>query len=179
MPDLDPFDWLFIALGLLVFLRVLWILKNSTSNLMPEQLPDIVRDTVKETLPGFHMESGSSVMDRKFIIKGNYRDRRGRVEVELDRKGEVEEFEYEEIQESLSSSHFTSCDSSVVPAAVNQTVEEMLGAGYKDFEPYGTSKGKMNGEACFKVKGRLSGWKWEFEVLENGRLIELEKERER
>ena len=176
---MEPFHWVFLAIGAFLIFRVLFGLKKSAANLSPNQLPEKVLTAARETLAEFQMESASSIMGRKFVIRGTYRGNPGKMDVELGRDGEVDEVEYDEILQSGSSKFLTGCELSEIPDIVRRTIQEVLGEDHVNFQPYRASKGKVNGEGCYKVKGRLPGWKWEFEVLESGRLIELERDRSR
>ena len=176
MGNLDPMHWVFIGIGALLVLRVLSGLKQPAHNLLPNQLPEPIRQEVEGSFPGFVMESGRSIRDRKFVIKGTYLGRTGRVEVELDRNGVIREFEYEELSGNFSSKSYIACGSTQIPETVHQLAADLLGDQAGRFELHDTMRGKANGEKAYKLKGRTPGLTWEFQVTETGRLIEFERE---
>lgn len=69
------------------------------------------------------------------------------------------------------------CELTDFPPVVLDHIQQLMSSESDLYQPYRVRRGKLRGETVFKTKGHTPGRKWEFEVMESGRLVELEKER--
>ena len=66
-----------------------------------------------------------------------------------------------------------------LPPGVVAQVERVLGPDAAVFDWRSIKGGTIGEEGNFEVEGTSGEWKWEVELTESGRLLEVEKERRR
>ncbi len=180
MPPLEPSHWIILGAVALMLLSIVRRVLNPPKPLQWLEVPAPVRQAVESSLPGFSPLS-QQVFEggRKYKIDGSYRGHTGRVEVEMGAQGEVKEIEYDENPGSKLTTGLEDCELTDFPPVVLDHIQQLMGSESDQYQPYRVRRGKLRGETVFKTKGHTPDWKWEFEVMESGRLAELEKERHR
>ena len=180
MESLEPSHWLLIVFGLLILVSIIRRVLNPPKVVSWAEVPEAIREAAGSALPGFAAESTRHDPHMgKYVMSGSYRGNQGRLEVECNRRGEISEIEFESLGNRSGIFSGESCGISEVPPIVLEHVHGLLGTEASQLQTHRISTGKINGEPVFKVKGRTPNWKWEFEILADGRLIEMEKEKPR
>ena len=142
------------------------------------EVPERLRVIFEASLPGMEVSEVTCWTLRrevKYKLRGNYRGRPARAEIECDGDGVLEEIEFDAL-EKTGSPCLALCEWEALPAPVQEHVGVLIGSQEEgEFEPSMILRGGSDDSACFKIKGRTSSWRWEFEMLGDGTLLELEK----
>lgn len=168
--------WLGIGIAALVVFGVITNFLKRPKPIGWAEVPLEIRTAFESTLRGFIIkEVLHHAAEREYMIKGSYRGRDGKAEIDMDRSGGISDIEYDDLAAG-SVRKIGLCEISSVPAEVIAHMDELLGDEKSSFQLKRVFNASCNGEAAYDIKGYTANWEWEFEFLESGVLLDLEKE---
>ncbi len=148
---------------------------NPYEELPYEGLPEPVRSELDRIVPGFKSRTARITKKRDQVrVEGELDGETLRVEADLDRAGGLVELE---VERELGSYQRSRIDDAELPEFVIREMERVLGVDLPRFERRVALGTKRADVPHYVVKGDAGDWKWEIAVGEDGRLLEVEKER--
>jgi hypothetical protein len=150
--------------------------RNPYGEIAYSELDAALRAEIERIVPDFQPGTVRITKHRDEVrIAGQVRSESARVEAELDAQGALVELEFDLAGGSLQREVVSGEPS----GAVSAEIDRVLGDARSQFERRVMSRGTAGGEAAYQVKGTAAGWKWEIEVSDSGRLLEVEMEKRR
>jgi hypothetical protein len=135
-----------------------------------------LRAEIERIVPDFQPGTVRITKHRDEVrIAGQVGSESARIEADFDGQGALVELEFDLAGGSRQREVF----SGEPPAPVSAEIDRVLGDARSGFERRVMTRGTAKGEAVYQVKGTTAGWKWEVEVSESGRLLEVEMEKRR
>ena len=167
----------FIFIALTGLYSIIGNTRNPPMLIESAELPTDVRQFILKFFPNFAASEIKRIpMQREYKIIGLNEGQACRLEIDRNSKEVITELEYR----NLDLGHFKGegiGKFSKLPDPVIQTLKSfMTEEQFAAFNPRIITTGKANHVAGYSMEGRNSGISWEFEILEDGQLVELEIE---
>ncbi|MEP4077066.1 hypothetical protein [Haloferula sp.] len=171
---MDPIYWFVGFIVVMILIGVIQNIINPPHDLKWEEVPAAVREAVSGTFADFEVSKVRYIpVARKYKMHGDYRGRDVEVEVEGNKNGSIREIELEDLKQGQMT-RLAPIGFEELPSAVTEHLSTLVGPDFASLQTHRLSKGIVNGEPAYKIKGHTGNSKWEFEIYENGQLIEVE-----
>ncbi|NNC89139.1 MAG: hypothetical protein HKN82_11830 [Akkermansiaceae bacterium] len=173
---MEPLHWILLLFGVLVAIAVIRNIRNPPRQIEWSDVPGELRNALRDSLAGFEVQTVTHVpVAMKYKLRGTYRGREGRAELECGPKGALQEIEYEDAAIGAVT-RTTECQLTDLSPEAIAHVGELMGPERSSFQPSRVTAGTCADQPAFEVRGSSENWRWEIEITAGGRLIEMEKD---
>lgn len=167
--------------GLLFFFAIIKNVKNPPREIDFGEVDEVVQLEIKKCIPEFQSETVRFLPAvKKYQMKGVYKGNPVRVEAEMTKAGLFDELELKDISEFYSQKRGAAIKSiNEIPEPILNIAFSMLGESSEAPEFVRGYHATFLGKAGYDLRLNLSTHRYEFEIREDGRILEFEKERRR
>ena len=168
--------WFLLFVVVIVVSSIVRNLLNPPREMPWPEVPQPIRQAIESGFPEFVVKAVRHVpVKHEYEILGSYQNRRAQIEVECHPKGGIREIEFEDLEGETHILRQRRCNHDELSSTAREQLKLVLGDEAGSFQPHRTQRGDYGNESAFEIDGRSSQWKWEIEVTESGRLLEVEK----
>ena len=180
-------EWILLAfvafVGFAIVSNVIARKRDPLGPVTIDQLPADARGWLERVVPDFHPQQIEMTQSGRYVrLRGERLGELARAKFEYTSDGTLDEFEFE--VGSGRSARGRGVKQEDLPAAVTAEFDRVLGDARAEYDVRALFGGTYSSEGkpespYYKTKGAAAGMIWEIEVDGDGRLIEVEIERQR